>query len=201
MLWFYKRFDLRTSNFPPSIVGHNIEHMTFWLQQYLWTKSTGFKSLLPVFSNKKISTFLYRTLQDDCLFKKIFLSLFVFLFWKQIRLIFANKNCLFAQFCKGNIDGWFYYLYISIFDSHTPWMLHLYWFDIYMGKIIFRNLFNSSTLFFIRTNIVLHFSQIFTEVSREVLIILSLRLKDYTMHYYQKVFIIDQPPLTLFFMM
>ena len=69
-----------------------------------------------------------------------------------------------------------------------------------MGKIILRNLFNSSTLFFIRTNIVLHFSQIFTEVSREVLIILSLRLKDYTMHYYKKVFIIDQFPLTLFFM-
>ena len=60
MLWLYESFSLKVCNFLPSIIVDNLEHVSFWPLEHLWTTSHVLNSRFSClyFQIRTISTFL-----------------------------------------------------------------------------------------------------------------------------------------------
>ena len=99
MLWLYERFILKISNFLTSIIVDNLEHVTFWPQEYLWINSHVLNLWVPYlyFSKKKTLNFS-RILH----FRKVYFTEHFYIFSLKI---FAQKLDVISELENNCFDG------------------------------------------------------------------------------------------------
>ena len=157
----------KNSNFPPSMIADNLEHVTFWPEEYLWITShvLNLRFSCLYFQVRRTSPFLrifwfykdlfYRALPEDCCFKKIlfnFIRIFAFLLWKQTWLLSANENCLSTQFHKSNIKV-FEFSSVKVYSVVIPpTPRHPSWYAIFMLIVTFRYVKWFRVIYLIKVN-------------------------------------------------